>query len=61
MLSRDLKFYLSQKLTGETLKTIGDRFGINDSAVSHEGKRAKKPHRPGPEIDEQNPKNRTET
>jgi len=34
-LERSLKIYLCQKYTGEKLKTIGDRFGIPASAVSH--------------------------
>ena len=40
--SRDLKIFLSQKITGEKLKTIGACFGINDSAVSHASRRTKK-------------------
>ena len=39
--SRNLKIYLSRKLTGEQLKTIGTRFGLSESAVSHAGNRAK--------------------
>ena len=39
--SRNLKIYLSQKLTGERLKTIGSHFGISESAVSHASRRAK--------------------
>ena len=38
---RNLKIYLSRKLTGEQLKTIGTRFGLSESAVSHAGKRAR--------------------
>jgi chromosomal replication initiation ATPase DnaA len=37
--ARSLKIYLSQKYTGEKLRTIGEYFGIGDSAVSHACKR----------------------
>ena len=32
--ARNIKIFLCQKYTGQKLKTIGDRFGIGDSAVS---------------------------
>jgi hypothetical protein len=38
-LARSLKIYLSQKYTGEKLRTIGEYFGIGDSAVSQACKR----------------------
>jgi len=38
-LARSLKIYLSQKYTGEKLRTIGEHFGIGDSAVSQACKR----------------------
>ena len=40
--SRDLKIFLSQKITGEKLKTIGACFDISDSAVSHASRRTRK-------------------
>ena len=36
---RSLKIYLCQKYTAEKLKTIGDRFDISESAVSHTTRR----------------------
>lgn len=33
-LARNIKIYLCRKLTGESLKNIGDQFGIGDSAVA---------------------------
>jgi REP-associated tyrosine transposase len=39
--SRNLKIYLCHRYTGEKLKSIGDHFGISESAVSHAGKRAR--------------------
>ena len=33
--TRSLKMYLCQRHTGEKLKTIGNQFGIGESAVSH--------------------------
>lgn len=38
-MDRNLKIYLCRKHTGEKLKTIGEYFGIGDSAVSQSGKR----------------------
>jgi putative transposase len=40
-LERSLIVYLCQKYSGETLKKIGDRFGISESAVSQTAKRFK--------------------
>ncbi|MBI9086040.1 MAG: hypothetical protein JEZ11_20745 [Desulfobacterales bacterium] len=40
--SRDLKIFLSKKITGEKLKRIGDCFGISDSAVFHASRRSEK-------------------
>ncbi len=40
-LSRSVKIYLCHRYTGEKLRSIGDHFGISESAVSHAGKRAK--------------------
>lgn len=37
--NRNLKIYLCRKHTGEKLKTIGEYFGIGDSAVSQSSKR----------------------
>ena len=34
VLKRNLKMYLCQRYTGEKLKTIGNQFGIGESAVS---------------------------
>jgi len=39
--SRNLKIYLCHRYTGEKLKSIGNHFGISESAVSHAGKRVK--------------------
>jgi chromosomal replication initiation ATPase DnaA len=41
-LSRNVKIYLGHRYSGETLKTIGDHFGISDSAACHASKRAEK-------------------
>jgi len=41
-LARDLKIHLCHKHSGEKLRSIGSRFGISDSAVSHASKRAKR-------------------
>jgi REP-associated tyrosine transposase len=38
---RNVQIYFCWKLTGEKLKTIGDRFGISDAAVSQVCKRLK--------------------
>jgi len=40
VLSRNVKIYLCHRLTGEKLRSIGEQFGISESAVSHAGKRA---------------------
>jgi len=39
--SRNLQIYLCHRYTGEKLKSIGNHFGISESAVSHAGKRAR--------------------
>jgi hypothetical protein len=39
--SRNLKIYLCLKYTGEKLKSIGNHFGISESAVSHAANRAR--------------------
>jgi len=39
--SRNLKIYLCHRYTGEKLKSIGNHFGISESAVSHAGKRVR--------------------
>ena len=39
--SRNLKIYLCHRYTGEKLKSIGNHFGISESAVSHASKRAR--------------------
>ena len=38
-MNRNIKIYLCRKHTGEKLKTIGEYFGIGDSAVSQSSKR----------------------
>ena len=40
--SRNLKIYLCHRYTGEKLKSIGNHFGISESAVSHAGKRVRR-------------------
>lgn len=40
--TRNLKIYLCHRHTGEKLKSIGNHFGISDSAVSHASKRARR-------------------
>ncbi len=40
--SRNLKIYLCHRHTGEKLESIGNHFGISDSAVSHARKRARR-------------------
>jgi REP element-mobilizing transposase RayT len=39
--SRNLKIYLCHRYTGEKLKSIGNHFGISESAVSHAASRAR--------------------
>ena len=39
--SRNLKIYLCHRYTGEKLKSIGNHFGISESAVSHASKRVR--------------------
>ena len=40
--SRNFKIYLCHKFTGEKLKSIGNHFGISESAVSHASKRVRR-------------------
>ncbi|MFC1814909.1 hypothetical protein ACFL0M_02985 [Thermodesulfobacteriota bacterium] len=40
--SRNLKIYLCHRYTGEELKSIGNYFGISESAVSHASKRVRR-------------------
>lgn len=40
--TRNLKIHLCHRHTGEKLKSIGNHFGISDSAVSHASKRARR-------------------
>ncbi len=41
MMCRNVKIYLSQRLTDEKLKDIGGRFGIGESGVSQVCRRVK--------------------
>jgi len=40
--SRNLKIHLCHRLTSETLRSIGEQFGLSESAASHAGKRAQR-------------------